>query len=169
MKFRYIVALCALCLCMMPPPLPPPGSSGQCNRLLQHRRGCHLEREAGSGSGIFRYGTCREYDTAQYGRWSYVHLQRQGRALTDLGRYDEALKTVNAGLIQFSDSSGLWNNKGYVLFKMGQYNDAVDVYIGRKVAAACAARMRKFQLEMGGKNPLIVLDDADLKSRSNAR
>jgi alpha-ketoglutaric semialdehyde dehydrogenase len=35
---------------------------------------------------------------------------------------------------------------------------------GRRVAAACAERMRKFQLEMGGKNPLIVLDDADLKN-----
>jgi aldehyde dehydrogenase (NAD+) len=34
---------------------------------------------------------------------------------------------------------------------------------GRNVAAACATRMRKFQLEMGGKNPLVVLDDADLK------
>src|ERR1700683_2598861 len=38
-----------------------------------------------------------------------------------------------------------------------------SVATGRKVAAACAERMRKFQLEMGGKNPLIVLDDADLK------
>jgi acyl-CoA reductase-like NAD-dependent aldehyde dehydrogenase len=37
------------------------------------------------------------------------------------------------------------------------------VATGRKVATACAERMRKFQLEMGGKNPLIVLDDADLK------
>ena len=27
---------------------------------------------------------------------------------------------------------------------------------------ACVARMAKFQLEMGGKNPLVVLDDADL-------
>ena len=35
---------------------------------------------------------------------------------------------------------------------------------GRKVAVACAERMRKFQLEMGGKNPLVVLDDADLKT-----
>jgi aldehyde dehydrogenase (NAD+) len=36
---------------------------------------------------------------------------------------------------------------------------------GRKVAQACIGRegpMAKFQLEMGGKNPLVVLDDADL-------
>ncbi len=33
---------------------------------------------------------------------------------------------------------------------------------GRRVAATCAARMAKFQLEMGGKNPFVVLDDADL-------
>ena len=39
-----------------------------------------------------------------------------------------------------------------------------SVATGRKVATACAERMRKFQLEMGGKNPLIVLDDADLKT-----
>lgn len=36
---------------------------------------------------------------------------------------------------------------------------------GRKVAQACIGRrgpMARFQLEMGGKNPLVVLDDADL-------
>src|SRR3984893_5307970 len=38
-----------------------------------------------------------------------------------------------------------------------------SVSTGRKVASACVARMAKFQLEMGGKNPLVVLDDADLK------
>ncbi len=38
-----------------------------------------------------------------------------------------------------------------------------SVATGRKVAAACISRMAKFQLEMGGKNPLVVLDDADLK------
>ncbi len=37
-----------------------------------------------------------------------------------------------------------------------------SVATGRRVAAACVARMAKFQLEMGGKNPMIVLDDADL-------
>ena len=37
-----------------------------------------------------------------------------------------------------------------------------SVPTGQKVAAACVSRMAKFQLEMGGKNPMIVLDDADL-------
>jgi alpha-ketoglutaric semialdehyde dehydrogenase len=41
-----------------------------------------------------------------------------------------------------------------------------SVATGRRVAAACAAAtpMKKVQLEMGGKNPLVVLDDADLKT-----
>jgi len=38
-----------------------------------------------------------------------------------------------------------------------------SVTTGRKVADASVKHMRKFQLEMGGKNPLVVLDDADLK------
>ena len=33
---------------------------------------------------------------------------------------------------------------------------------GQRVAEACARHMRKMQLEMGGKNPLVVLDDADI-------
>jgi alpha-ketoglutaric semialdehyde dehydrogenase len=39
-----------------------------------------------------------------------------------------------------------------------------SVETGRKVAAKAIAGMKKFQLEMGGKNPLVVLDDADLKT-----
>lgn len=37
-----------------------------------------------------------------------------------------------------------------------------SVKTGSTVAAASALRFRRFQLEMGGKNPLVVLDDADL-------
>jgi len=38
-----------------------------------------------------------------------------------------------------------------------------SVGTGKRVAEASIKHMRKFQLEMGGKNPLVVLDDADLK------
>ncbi|WP_343629933.1 aldehyde dehydrogenase family protein [Roseateles sp.] len=37
-----------------------------------------------------------------------------------------------------------------------------SVGTGQRVAAAAVARGAKFQLEMGGKNPFVVLDDADL-------
>jgi len=37
-----------------------------------------------------------------------------------------------------------------------------SVGTGRTVAATCVGRGAKFQLEMGGKNPFVVLDDADL-------
>jgi acyl-CoA reductase-like NAD-dependent aldehyde dehydrogenase len=40
-----------------------------------------------------------------------------------------------------------------------------SVQTGHRIAQACVAStpMKKFQLEMGGKNPLVVLDDADVK------
>jgi aldehyde dehydrogenase (NAD+) len=37
-----------------------------------------------------------------------------------------------------------------------------SVATGRQIAADAVAGMKKFQLEMGGKNPLVVVDDADL-------
>ncbi len=42
-----------------------------------------------------------------------------------------------------------------------------SIETGRHIAAVCAAGMKKFQLEMGGKNPLVVLDDADLDNAVN--
>ena len=42
-----------------------------------------------------------------------------------------------------------------------------SVGTGRAIAAKAIARMAKLQLEMGGKNPLIVLDDADLPTAVN--
>lgn len=38
-----------------------------------------------------------------------------------------------------------------------------SVATGRRIAQTCIARMAKLQLEMGGKNPMVVLDDADLQ------
>ncbi|MBR7777264.1 aldehyde dehydrogenase family protein [Undibacterium rugosum] len=43
-----------------------------------------------------------------------------------------------------------------------------SVTTGSRVLAACAARRAKVQLEMGGKNPLVVLADSDLDVAVNA-
>ncbi|PID36773.1 MAG: aldehyde dehydrogenase family protein [Rhodobacterales bacterium] len=37
-----------------------------------------------------------------------------------------------------------------------------SVPVGQGIVAACGAKLKKTQLEMGGKNPMVVLDDADL-------
>jgi len=39
-----------------------------------------------------------------------------------------------------------------------------SVGVGSRIAAAAARQLKKVQLEMGGKNPQVVLDDADLKT-----
>ena len=51
----------------------------------------------------------------------------------------------------------LLNNRGVVAVSF-----TGSVQTGSLVAQACAARGAKFQLEMGGKNPMLVLDDANL-------
>jgi aldehyde dehydrogenase (NAD+) len=45
------------------------------------------------------------------------------------------------------------------------FTGSVDT--GRAVAAKCAARLARVQFEMGGKNPLVVLDDADLATAAS--
>ena len=42
-----------------------------------------------------------------------------------------------------------------------------SVEVGRVIAVQCAQQMKKVQLEMGGKNPFVILDDADLKVAVN--
>ena len=42
-----------------------------------------------------------------------------------------------------------------------------SVETGRRIGAACFERGKKVQLELGGKNPLIVMDDADLEVAVN--
>jgi len=43
-----------------------------------------------------------------------------------------------------------------------------SVATGQRISSACVARMAKFQLEMGGKNAMVVLDDAELDVAVNA-
>jgi tetratricopeptide (TPR) repeat protein len=57
----------------------------------------------------------------------YVYKDKAA-ALAELGHYDEAMKTADLGLIQFHNSTGLWNNKGFIYTKQEKYNEAVDAY-----------------------------------------
>ena len=57
--------------------------------------------------------------------WTY---KDKTGVLTDLGRYDEALQTADTGLARYKNDSGLWINKGYTYYQMGNYSLAIDSY-----------------------------------------
>ncbi|HJY78992.1 MAG TPA: aldehyde dehydrogenase family protein, partial [Burkholderiales bacterium] len=73
--------------------------------------------------------------------------------------------------------SGVFNlvmGRGSVVGEVLSNDSGVDAVsftgsaaVGRRVAQNCAARLAKVQLEMGGKNPQVVLDDADLDTAVN--
>jgi tetratricopeptide (TPR) repeat protein len=57
----------------------------------------------------------------------YTYKDRSA-VLTDLGRYEEAIKAADLGIAKYPKEPGFWNNKGYAYFKMGKFNDAADAY-----------------------------------------
>ncbi len=66
---------------------------------------------------------------------------------------------------------GKGNEIGHALVNHAQVDGISftgSVGVGRKIAVQCAQRMARVQLEMGGKNPLVILDDADLEAAINA-
>ena len=73
--------------------------------------------------------------------------------------------------------AGVFNlvmGRGSVVGEILSTNPEIDaisftgsVATGKRVAQNCAARLAKVQLEMGGKNPQVVLDDADLDTAVN--
>ncbi len=73
--------------------------------------------------------------------------------------------------------AGVFNlvmGRGSVLGELLSTDPGIDavsftgsVAVGKRVAQNCAARLAKVQLEMGGKNPQVVLDDADLDTAVN--
>lgn len=54
----------------------------------------------------------------------------QGKAygLIKLDRYDDAIRTVEEGLVIYPKDPMLWNDKGYALYKLGRYQEAVTAY-----------------------------------------
>jgi tetratricopeptide (TPR) repeat protein len=54
--------------------------------------------------------------------------QNKAYALIQLTRYDDALGTIEQGLVIYPEDPWLWNDKGYALFSLGKNQDAVNAY-----------------------------------------
>jgi tetratricopeptide (TPR) repeat protein len=54
--------------------------------------------------------------------------QGKSYALIQLDKYDEAIQTIDQGLVIYPKDFMLWNNKGYSFFKLGNYPEALKSY-----------------------------------------
>ncbi len=54
--------------------------------------------------------------------------QGKSFALIQLGKFDDAIQTADAGLAIYPKDTMLWNNKGYAQFKQGNYAGAIATY-----------------------------------------
>ena len=125
-RILFILAILAIVACLAQPVLAETDNATQFyNRGSQYA-------SAGDYAGavaLIRSGSCFEYHpvSASLTRSCTSTMTRQ-QHLTDLGKYDEAVKTAEQGLSLYKNSPGLWNNKGYALYKQGKYNDAITAY-----------------------------------------
>lgn len=65
-------------------------------------------------------------NSSEFGGRGYA-LELKSYCLIQMGNYSAALATIDQAL-EFEESAVLWNNKGYILYKEGQYQDSVDAY-----------------------------------------
>ena len=54
--------------------------------------------------------------------------QGKAYALIQLTQYDDAIGTIDEGLVIYPKDPMLWNDKGYALFSLGKNQDAVNAY-----------------------------------------
>jgi tetratricopeptide (TPR) repeat protein len=58
-----------------------------------------------------------------------LYLYRdKGYALIKLGKYNEAMATLDEGLVLYPEDAMLWNNKGFALKSLGKTQDALTAY-----------------------------------------
>jgi tetratricopeptide (TPR) repeat protein len=132
MKCRHIVsilAVCALCICLCPSVLAATVETQDNATRYYNLAELSISTGRFDNAVVYFDEALAENTTliATSDALMYTYKDKTA-ALTDLGRYDEAITTASAGLVLFPNSSGLWNNKGYALFKAGRSNEAVDAY-----------------------------------------
>lgn len=52
----------------------------------------------------------------------------KGYAQIQLKKYDDAIQTLDQGLVLYPKDKMLWNNKGYANYNLGKYQDALVAY-----------------------------------------
>jgi tetratricopeptide (TPR) repeat protein len=127
-RILFILAILAIAACLVQPVLGL--DTNTTNATVYYNRGS-ISASAGDferAVAFFDLALASNLSTVSKADTLMYIYNDKTAALTDLGRYDEAVATADQGLALYKKSPGLWNNKGYALYKQGKYDDAVTAY-----------------------------------------
>ena len=153
-------------------------AAGECRRVMGQTIPCDIpgrismviRRPLGVVGGIapfqFSFDPGDEKGRVGFGRRQHFRVETVGRNLA--GRPERALDFDKAGLPPgvLNVVTGDGPTLGEALYSDPRVKAILftgSTTVGRHIGVECARRGKKFDLEMGGKSPLLVMKDANLK------
>ncbi|MFA4861553.1 tetratricopeptide repeat protein [Methanoregula sp.] len=139
MKYRRIVlvlAILAMIACVVQPVLAEMDTNTS-NASIYYNRGSLAASGGDFERALVYFDMALASNTslvAKSDTLTYIYKDKAA-VLTDLGQYEEAVKTADQGLALYKKDPGLWNNKGYALYKQSKYDDAISAYTNAISAA----------------------------------
>lgn len=126
-QFIHILVIIALIACFVSPVLAETQSD---NATIYYNTGTLLLDKGDYERAI------ESYDSALASNTTLIKMsdallytyRNKGYAQIQLKRYDDAIQTIDQGLILFPKDQMLWNNKGYANYNLGKYKEALAAY-----------------------------------------
>jgi tetratricopeptide (TPR) repeat protein len=132
MKYRDIVsilALCALCICIIQP------VSAGTEQIRDNATDYYNVAETLLVKGSYQEAidafdrALAENTTLIKASDGLLYTYRdKAYAQIQLGKYSDAVASLDQGIALYPKDQMLWNNKGYALFKLDKYQDALSAY-----------------------------------------
>ncbi|MCX6689476.1 MAG: tetratricopeptide repeat protein [Methanoregula sp.] len=126
----YILAILSIISCIAVPVMAADDNQTQDQATSLYNSGVRVLSQNDYANAILLFDQALASNISMIKKSDALLYTYQGKsyALIQLGKFDDAIQTVDLGLVIYPKDTMLWNNKGYALFKQGNYAGAVASY-----------------------------------------
>ena len=126
----YILAILSIISCIAVPVMAADDNQTQDQATSLYNSGVRVLSQNDYANAILLFDQALASNISMIKKSDALLYTYQGKsyALIQLGKFDDAIQTVDLGLVIYPQDTMLWNNKGYALFKEGNYAGAVASY-----------------------------------------
>jgi len=126
----YILVILSIISCIAVPAMADDNTTPQDQATTLYNVGVRMLASNDYANAISIFDQALASNTTMIKKTDALLYTYQGKtyALIQLGRYNESLQTASDGLSVYPKDTMLLNNKGYALYKLGDYPGAVAAY-----------------------------------------